>query len=205
MGIVFELSDIDLLNMNSVLSIKFLLWTLLMFCRPDPGWTTQAEETASLEVKMTDIMDRMTRMEAEMIAKDKMVEVRDQRIALLEDAFTKAIETRDTQMSDLEEEMRILTGRITVAEETDVLLGGMVDQVRNDRFVFQCAWKEGPGTTKDGVITYDRLTYDDARPGGSGGLDINTGVFTVAQGFTGIWAVTYSIRSIQYSGDSNHA
>ena len=94
---------------------------------------------------MTDIMDRMTRMEAEMIAKDKMVEVRDQRIAvledavetkdrqitLLEDAFTKAIETRDTQMSDLEEEMRILTGRITVAEETDVLLGGMVDQVRN--------------------------------------------------------------------------
>ena len=48
-----------------------------MFCCPDPGWTTQAEEMDSLEVKMTDIMDRMTRMEAEMIAKDKMVEVRD--------------------------------------------------------------------------------------------------------------------------------
>ena len=65
-----------------------------MFCRPDPGWTTQAEEMASLEVKMTDIMDRMTRMEAEMIAKDKMVEVRDQKIALLEGA----VETNDRRI-----------------------------------------------------------------------------------------------------------
>ena len=60
--------------MNSAISTKFLLWALLLFCCPDPGWTTQAEEMASLEVKMTNIMDRMTRMEAEMIAKDKMVE-----------------------------------------------------------------------------------------------------------------------------------
>ena len=192
------LSDIDLLNMNSVLSIKFLLWTLLMFCRPDPGWTTQAEEMDSLEVKMTNIMDRMTRMEAEMALKDE-------RIAVLEAVMVtkEAIKTRDTKMCELEEEMKSLTGRITVAEETDVLLGGMVDQVRNKRFVFQCAWKEGPGTTEDGVITYDRLTYDDARPGGSGGLDINTGVFTVGQGYSGIWEVSYSIGSGHISLDES--
>ena len=74
--------------MNSVLSTKSLLWTLLMFCCPDPGWTTQAEEMDSLEVKMTNIMDRMTRMEAEMVVKDEMMEkeleTRDQRIAVLE-------------------------------------------------------------------------------------------------------------------------
>ena len=143
--------------MNSELSTKFLLWALILFCCPDPGWTTQAEEMASLEVKMTNTMDRMTRMEAEMIAKEEMVEVRDERIAVLEAAvdtleadkktkdtkiavleeamitkevFADAIETRDTQMCELEEEMKSLTGRITETEETDVLLRGMVDQVR---------------------------------------------------------------------------
>ena len=92
---------------------------------------------------MTNIMDRMTRMEAEMVTMDKMMqkelETRDQRIAILEDA----IETRDTQMCELEEEMKSLTGRITETEETDVLLRGMVDQVRNPPFAFQCAWLPG--------------------------------------------------------------
>ena len=63
---------------------------------------------ASLEVKMINIMDRMKRLEAEIVATDKMVEVRDQGIAVLEDAvetlqkamitkdvFVEAIETRD--------------------------------------------------------------------------------------------------------------
>ena len=62
--------------MNTAISTNFLLWALLMFCCPDPGWTTQAEEMASLEVKMINIMDRMTRMEADMVAKDKMSETR---------------------------------------------------------------------------------------------------------------------------------
>ena len=127
---------------------------------------------------MINIMDRMTRMEAEMVARDQMMEkesdtrdqkiaelkdsmeemqtileTREQRIVLLEDTvemlekavitkdvFTDAIETRDTQMCELEEEMKSLTGRITVTEETDVLLRGMVDQVRNPPFAFQCAY-----------------------------------------------------------------
>ena len=110
--------------MKTAISTNFLLWALLVFSCPDPGWTTPAEEMASLEVKMTNIMDRMTRMEAEMMAKDKMVEVRDKRIAVLEaametlemavitkDVFTDAIETRNIQMCELEEEMKSLTGR----------------------------------------------------------------------------------------------
>merc|ERR1712087_952226 len=113
-----------LFNMNTPISAKFLLCALL-FCCPDPGWTAQAEEMASLEIKMTNIMERVTRMEAEIIAKDEMVEVRDQRIAVLE------------------EEMKSLTGRMDVTEETDVLLRGMADQVRNPPFAFQCAWQDG--------------------------------------------------------------
>merc|ERR1711874_80484 len=145
MGIV--LTDIDLVNMNTAISTNFLLWALIMFCFPHPGWTTQAEEMASLEVKMTNIMDRMTRMEAEMVAKDEMVKSRDQRIAVLEDAmitkedFRKEMETRDTQMCELEEEMASLTGRMDVTEETDVLLRGVVDQVRNPPFAFQCGFQ----------------------------------------------------------------
>ena len=132
---------------------------------------------------MTNIMDRMTRMEAEMVAKDEMMEkeletrdasiavleaaietlegsmeTKDRRIAVLEDAM----EIRDTQMWELEEEMASLTGRMDVTEETDVLLRGMVDQVRNPPFAFQCAYRGGSGWSADNsVITYDRLTYDD--------------------------------------------
>ena len=183
---------------------------------------------ASLEVKMTNIMDRMTRMEAEMIAKDQRIAIledanvsKDQKIALMKDAiemlekavitkdvFTDAIETRDSQMCELEEEMKSLTGRITVTEETDVLLRGMVDQVRNPPYAFQCAYKY-EWTASQSVITYDRLTYDEISGGSiynvTGGLDITTGVFTVGHGFSGVWTVSYSIRSLQYSGEYNYA
>merc|ERR1711971_1429766 len=117
MGIV--LTDIDLLNMNTAISTNFLLWALLMFCCPNPGWTTQAEEMASLEVKMTNIMDRMTRMEAEMVVKDEMMEkeleTRDQRIALLE----AAMEPKDRRISLLE----------AAVESQEKTMREMVDQV----------------------------------------------------------------------------
>ena len=189
----------------------------------------------SLEDKMTNIMDRMTRMEAEMVVKDEMVKSRDQRITVLEaametkdkrianledavetlekavitkDVFTKEIETRDTQMCELEEEMASLTGRMDVTEETDVLLRGMVDQVRNPPFAFQCAYKGG-WNADNSVITYDRLTYDEISGGSiynvTGGLDINTGVFTVGQGYAGTWEISYSMRSNQNSGEYNMA
>merc|ERR1711874_922104 len=120
----------------------------------------------------------------------------------------KEMETRDTKMCELEEEMASLTGRMDVTEETDVLLRGMVDQVRNPPFAFQCAY-QGSWNADYSVITYERLTYDEISGGSiynvTGGLDINTGVFTVGQGFSGVWAVTYSIVSTQDYGDTNQA
>merc|ERR1711997_1274355 len=172
MGIV--LTDIDLLNMNTAISTNFLLWALLVFCCPDPGWTTQAEEMASLEVKMTNIMDRMTRMEAEMVAREEMMEV-----------LKDAMETKDKRIAVLE------------------------DQVRNQPFAYQCAWRNGFWTEANSVITYDRLTTDEMSGSSmynvTGGLDINTGVFTVGRGFSGVWSVIYSIQSNQKSGETNQA
>merc|ERR1711953_1031653 len=143
-----------------------------------------------------------------------MVKSRDQRIAVLEDAmitkedFMKEIETRDTQMCELEEEMASLTGRMDVTEETDVLLRGMVDQVRNPPFAFQCAY-QGSWNAEYSVITYDRLTYDEISGGSiynvTGGLDINTGVFTVGHGYAGVWEINYTMVSDQHSGEDNKA
>merc|ERR1711953_339900 len=143
-----------------------------------------------------------------------MVKSRDQRIAVLEDAmitkedFMKEIETRDTQMCELEEEMASLTGRMDVTEETDVLLRGMVDQVRNPPFAFQCAWQDG-WSADDSVITYDWLTYDEISGGSvynvTGGLDINTGIFTVGQGYAGVWEISYTMVSSQHNGEDNQA
>ena len=170
------LTDIDLLDMNSALSTKFLLWALLMFCCPDPGWTTEAEEMSILEVKMTIIMDRMMRMEAEMVAKDERIAVLEATTGTLE----KAVITKDAQ------------------------LRGMVDQVMNPPFAIQCAYKN-PWSVANSVITYDRLTTDEISGGPiynvTGGLDINTGVFTVGDGFSGVWAVTYSLQSNQHRRD----
>ena len=118
------------------------------------------------------------------------------------------METKDRRIFELEEEMKSLTGRINVTEETDVLLRGMVDQVRNPPYAFQCAWQDF-WSTADSVITYDRLTYDEISGGSiynvTGGLDINTGVFTVGQGYSGVWEVTYTITSNQQSGETNQA
>ena len=204
------LTDIDLVNMNT----NFLLWALFLFSCPDPSWTTQTEEMASLEVKMTNIMDRMTRMEAEMVAKDERIAVLEDAVETLEkavitkDDFTKEIETRDTQMCELEEEMASLTGRMDVTEETDVLLRGMVDQVRNPPFAFQCAWQD-EWFNASSVITYDRLTYDEISGGTiynvTGGMDINTGVFTVGQGYAGTWEISFSFVSEANSGEINRA
>ena len=77
-------------------------------------------------------------------------------------------------------------------------------QMKNKPFVVQCAWQDY-WKTPYSVITFDRITYEAfvGGSGGNGGLDINTGVFTV--GFSGVWAVTYSIQSWQYSGEYNQA
>ena len=83
----------------------------------------------------------------------------------------------------------------------------MVDQVRNPPFAFQCAWRYDQWTAADSAITYDRLTSNAISGGGiynvTGGLDINTGVFTVGHGFSGMWAVTYTITSRQDNEDDN--
>ena len=76
----------------------------------------------SLEIKMTTLMDRMTRMEADIVNKDDM-ETKDQRITV----FEAALNDKDAQMSELEKELKSLTGRTTVTE---------------DIFAFQCAWKD---------------------------------------------------------------
>ena len=55
-----------------------------MFCCPDPDWTTQAEEVASLEVKMINIVDRIGRMEAQMVAKDERFDALEAAMELLE-------------------------------------------------------------------------------------------------------------------------
>ena len=204
----------DLLNMNSALSAKFLLWALILFCCPDPGWTTQAEDMASLN----NLMDRMTRMEAEMAAKDdlqKELETREQRIAVLEDAMeTKdqriavledAMETKDQRIAVLEDAMETKDHRIAVLEDVMETKDQRID---DPPYAFQCAYQDS-WSADYSVITYDRLTFDEISGGSiynvSGGLDITTGVFTVGHGFSGVWTVSYSMRSYQSSGEYNYA
>ena len=79
---------------------------------------------------------------------------------------------------------------------------------RNPPHAFQCAWQVR-WTADYSTITYQRLTFDSMSGGSSyntsGGLDITSGLFTVAPGFAGIWTITYTIQSDQHSGEGNEA
>merc|ERR1712154_20346 len=166
--------------------------------------------------------ERINVLEATIETLEDAMKTKNHRIAVLEDAveslekavitkdvFMKEMKTRDTQMLELEEEMASLTGRMDVTEKTDVLLRGMVDQVWTPPFAFQCAWHGGYWTADNSVITYDRLTYDEISGGSiynvTGGMDINTGVFTVGQGYAGTWEISYSMRSAMDNAEFNYA
>ena len=108
---------------------KLLLRTLFLLSSPTPGWTSHAEDLDSLHAQMTDIVDRLTRMEAEMVMKDKLIS----------------------------EQFKMITGlrkEIGANDEADLQLRGVVNQVRTP----PRAWKGGL-TASNSVVTYDRLTF----------------------------------------------
>ena len=59
-------------------------------------------------------------------------------------------------------------------------------------------------TLDNSNITYERLLYSNTGDADSStvegaGLDISTGVFTAP--YSGVWTLSYSATSVQYSGD----
>ena len=132
---------------------------------------------------MTNIMERMMKLEADLVAKD-------QRIAILEDDK----KVMDQMIANVTADMALLKADLTKD----------ITQLKNKKFAVQCAWKDSTWSADYSVITFDRFTHNEIS-GGSGGLDITTGVFTVGDGLSGVWAVTYSIRSRQDSGEQNWA
>ena len=138
--------------MNSAISTNFLLWALLMVCCPDLGLTTQAEE-------MSNIMERMTRMEADMESKDQRIAVleeamatKDEMMNLMRDSMERKdqrITALETAMEEKEDEMMTLT------EETKQQVREVVEQVSNPATAFYCAWQDY-WISDDSIITYDR-------------------------------------------------
>lgn len=196
--------------MNTAL-ISIFLWTLFVFYCPYTVWTARVEDTALLEVKaklmLSDVMDRVRRIESDMEVTVAEMKMKDMRIGSLEfEMKTKdeRIAALENKMTAKEEEMTSLRGRMTETEQTELELREMVDQVRNPPFAFQCAWQDR-WTTENSIITYDRLTYDDISGGditeAAGGMDISNGVFTVGRGFSGVWSITFSTFS--YSRNTN--
>ena len=155
------------------LNFLHVVFLVLALC-PHPSWTTNPPD-----VSITDIMDRLIKVETDLKNEN---DAKDKRIAALE----AAMEDKNTQMQHL------------IEEKED--LRQIVDQVRNQPFAVQCAWRNS-WSYANSIMTYDRLYYDNTSGGpilnGTmyGGLDINTGVFTVAPGFSGVWSVSYSLGS----------
>ena len=125
------------LTLNTVMSTRCLLWFLLLFSSPHPGWSTN-----SLERKMTNMMERMTRIEA---TKDTMIsmlrteaETRESRLSALEselegsNAIISALrKEKKDRIAELEEEVRRLASRLGESEEAELELREMLEQVRN--------------------------------------------------------------------------
>ena len=128
-----------MVSLNTEMSARCLLWSLLLFSSSHPGWSTD-----SLERKMTNMMERMTRIEA---TKDTMIsmlrteaETRESRLSALESelegsnamisALRKDLEKKD-RIAELEEEVRRLASRLGESEEAELELREILEQVRN--------------------------------------------------------------------------
>ena len=126
-----------MVSLNTEMSARCLLWSLLLFSSPHPGWSTN-----SLERKMTNMMERMTRIEA---TKDTMIsmlrteaETRESRLSALEselegsNAIISALrKEKKDRIAELEEEVRRLASRLGESEEAELELREMLEQVRN--------------------------------------------------------------------------
>ena len=180
----------------------FLLWTLLVFCTA--GRASLAEERNSVEVKMADIMDRISRMETDIAGMREEIDIRDELISDMKEAM----ETKDKRLAVLEAavetsdvEVKSLSERVKETEE--------LREVVEQPYAFYCAWQDY-WIFDDTTITYDRLTFYSKSDGPESsnltrGFDLSTGVFTVGEGFGGIWSVSFAIKSQTHSGESNTA
>ena len=144
----------------------------------------------SLETEISDLLERVTRMEAAMEWKDETIsklqnelKQSNNRIAALEDSMF----AKEKLVSDLDVKLYEVRERLAETEKKEL----------EPPSAYQCAWAIR-WTADYSTITFDRLTFDSMSGGSSynvtGGMDIKTGVFSVGQGFSGVWSVTYSIQ-----------
>ena len=115
---------------------------------------------------MTNIMDRMTRMEADTETKDTRITILEEEMVKKEEmmkAMKDSLERKEsritaleTAMEEKEQEMMILS------EETELEVREMVEQVRNPASAFYCAWQDY-WITDDSIITYDRQSSTQLR------------------------------------------
>ena len=135
---------------------------------------------------MINIMDRMTKMEADM-------EYKDQRIVALENS-------RQEMMSAMDSKDFTISALTDALEEKDVAMSKL-EKVKGltseSSYFYECGWREEWSVDNENV-TYEKLLYS-SNSGVDGGLNITTGVFTA--GTSGTWTISYSATSVQYSGD----
>ena len=155
----------------------------------------------SWEDQLTNIVDRMDRLEADLEAKEEIISrlredltVKDERTARLE----AEMEEREVELVEVRGEVARLRERMEDSEQTDLQLRQQVEELSaRAPSAYQCAWR-AHWTADYSTVTYDRLTFDWMSGGQTdnvtGGMDIKTGVFTVGPGFSGVWSVSYSIQ-----------
>ena len=156
---------------------------LLLLCFVSPGRAAPDQGAGQMEAAITDIMDRMTRMEEEMVSKDKRIAELETSQKEMMAAMAETSISTSVSLSSLEEEVR-----------------GVRSRHSESPYSYTCGWREEwTNVALDNTnITYERLLYS-STSGMDGGLDITTGVYTAW--ISGTWSITYSSTSVQYSGD----
>ena len=97
-------------------------------------------------------------------------------------------EMRSQNTVELEGALKMIAGLKMDIQKKDLALGVLKEEVKNQQAVaFQCAFRASSWTEENTVIKFERLTFQSGMS--AEGLDINSGVFTVAQGHAGVWAV----------------
>lgn len=126
-------------------------------------------------------------------AKDRTIAALKEEVSLLREEANQDIEILKSKLASQEAKMTDMLDRMTRLEAE---LG-----IRRSPVAFQCGWRRNDWTEDNSTITFDRLTIS-SLSGVGGGLDTYTGVFTA--GFSGIWSVTFTVRSFKPKTEANN-
>merc|ERR1711936_769741 len=170
------------------------------FCSQLPSTETEqcgdqmTKKLDALFVEMNMMKSKIEALESDKNKLRKEVASMKNEISTLERRLT-------TEKQDLERKVNSLESRIIKLENDKTSKERRLTKIENKPYAFQCAYQDN-WTAEKSIVKWDKFITN-IMHGVTGGMSLSRGEFTV--GHSGVWEVTYSMRSTTDSGEHINA